>query len=104
MLDMLKLMKTAAGVQKDIQKAKDSLAGKTVEFSGKDGMVTVTATADLSVKSIRIDPRAINPARARDLEQLVLTAVQGALASAREHANAEMSKITSRFGLPGLSL
>ena len=59
------------------------------------------ARCDGSIGSIRIDPQAINPADAQLLEDMILAATNQALAQAKEISNAEMSKITSGFNLPG---
>ena len=45
---------------------------------------------------------AINPADAQLLEEMILTAANQALGSAREIANTEMGKITSGLSIPGL--
>ena len=102
MANMMKLVKQAAAMQKDMEQIQDELAKKTVEFSSGGGMVTATAMGDGSITGIRIDPKVIDPAEREMLEDLVLAAVDGALKKAREMAATEMGKLTAGMGLPGM--
>ncbi len=99
-MNMMKMMKQAASMQKKMQEMQAELADKTVEFSSGGGMVTVTATGDMKVASIKIDPKVVDSDDVEMLEDLVLAAVDGALLSAKEMAAEEMGKITSGLGLP----
>lgn len=102
MANVMKLMKQAATMQKDMARVQEELAHKTVEFSSGGGMVTATATGDGSVTRIKIDPRCVNPQETDLLEDLVLSAVDGAIKQSRTMASAEMGKITAGLGLAGL--
>jgi DNA-binding YbaB/EbfC family protein len=69
-------------------------------------MVTVVVSGDLAVKSIKIDPDAIDPDDPEMLADLVLAAVNEGLRSAQEMATAKLGGITGGLGgglgLPGL--
>ena len=95
-------MKQAARIQQQIEKTQSDLAGRTVEASSGGGAVKVVAKCDGLLQSIKLDPAAVNPADTQLLEDLVITAVNNALAQAKEISNAEMGKVTSGFSLPGL--
>ena len=97
-----KLMKQAARMQQQMEQIQNQLAQRTVEATSGGGAVKVTAKCDGSIASIKIDPQAINPADARLLEDMILTAANQALAQAKEISNAEMGKVTSGLSLPGL--
>ena len=101
-MNMMKLMKQAQTMQKDMERVQAELAQRQVEFSSGGGMVTVTATGDGSVMSIKIDPKAINPADKELLEDMVLAAVDGAIKKSREMAASEMKKVTAGMGMPGM--
>lgn len=100
MVNMMKLMKQAASMQKNMEKMKEELADKTVEFSSGGGMVTVVAGGDMSVKKISINPEVVDPDDVEMLEDLLLAGVDGALKAARDMAAGEMSKLTAGMGLP----
>lgn len=99
-----KLMKQAARMQQQMEQIQAQLAAKTVEATSGGGAVKVTARCDGSLAAIKIDPQALNPSDAQVVEDMVLTAVNQALAQAKEISNAEMGKATAGFNLPGLGM
>jgi len=96
-------MKQAQRMQQQMEQIQSSLASRTVEATSGGGAVKVAARCDGTLASIKIDPQAINPADAQLLEDMILTAVNQALAQAKEISNAEMGKVTAGFSLPGLT-
>lgn len=101
-MNVMKLMKQAQTMQKDMERIQAQLAEKRVEFSSGGGMVTATATGDGGIVAIRIDPKVINPSDKDLLEDMVLAAVDGAIRKSREMASAEMGKVTAGMGMPGM--
>jgi DNA-binding YbaB/EbfC family protein len=102
MANLMKLMKQAATMQKDIERIQKEVGEKVVEFSAAGGMVTVKARGDSTLVSIKIDPKIVDPNDVEMLEDAVKVAVDGALAAAREMMTTEMAKVTSGFNVPGL--
>ena len=100
-MNMMKMMKQAADLQKNMKKKQDELAKTEVKFSAGGGMVTATATCDLKITSIKINPDAVDPDDVEMLEDLVFAAVDGVLNSAQETMSKEMGKLTKGMGLPG---
>ena len=84
-----------------MKKKQAELAKTEVQFSAGGGMVTASATCDMKVKSIKINPDAVDPDDVEMLEDLVLAAVDGALNAASETMSKEMGRLTSGMGLPG---
>ena len=97
-----KLMKQAARMQQQMEQIQASLAARTVEATSGGGAVKVVAKCDGSIASIKIEPQALNPADAQIVEDMILTAVNQALAQAKDISNTEMGKATAGFSLPGL--
>ena len=95
-------MKQAARIQRQMEETQSALAAKTVEASSGGGAVKVVAKCDGSLGSIKIDPQAVNPADVQLLEDMIITAVNNALAQAKEISTAEMGKVTQGFSIPGL--
>ena len=104
--NMQQLLKQAQKMQQDMMAAQEQLKDETVEASAGGGMVTVVVSGDLAVKSIKIDPDAIDPDDPEMLADLVLAAVNEGLRSAQEMAIAKLGGITGGLGgglgLPGL--
>jgi hypothetical protein len=96
-----KMMKQAQRMQQQMEQVQAQLAARTVDATSGGGAVKVTAKCDGTIASIKIDPQALNPADAQLLEEMIQTAANQALGSAREIANTEMGKITSGLNLPG---
>ena len=99
---MMKLMKQAQTMQKDMERIQAELANKRVEFSSGGGVVTAVVTGDGSLVSIKIDPKVINPADKELLEDMVLAAVDGAIKKSREMAAGDMKKVTAGLAIPGM--
>lgn len=95
-------MKQAAKMQQQIEQIQASLATRTVEATSGGGAVKVVAKCDGLLASIKIDPQALNPSDAQIVEDMILTAVNQALAHAKETSNTEMGKATAGFSLPGM--
>jgi nucleoid-associated protein EbfC len=104
--NMQQLLKQAQKMQQDMMAAQEALKDETVEASAGGGMVTVVVTGDLAVKSIKIDPDAIDPDDPEMLADLVLAAVNEGLRSAQELASSKLGGITGGLGgglgLPGM--
>ena len=99
---MQQLLKQAQKMQQDMMQAQEALKDETVEASAGGGMVKVTVTGDLEIKSIVIDPQAVDPEDVELLQDMVLAAVNEGLRSAQELAASKMGGITG--GLGGLGL
>jgi DNA-binding YbaB/EbfC family protein len=100
-MNLAKMMKQAQQMQADMQRAQESLAQKTVEASVAGGKVHVTATGAGDVVNITLAPAVVDPTDVSLLEDLILSAVQQALAKGREIASSEMGKVTGGMGMPG---
>lgn len=99
-MQLQKMMKQAQKMMKDMQKAKEELATRSVEASSGGGMVTVTASGDQKLVSIKIDPQCVDPQDVQMLEDLVLAAVNDALRQAAKLAEDEMGRFTTGLNLP----
>jgi DNA-binding YbaB/EbfC family protein len=100
MADFMKILQQAQEMQGKFQQVQEELAQQTVRASAGGGMVTVEATGQGTVRSIKIDPSVVNPADVEMLEDLVLVAVSEAQKKAQEAAQREMGKLTGGMSLP----
>ena len=97
------MMKEAQKLQAQLEALREEVAKKKVEATAGGGMVTVEASGNQEVVSIKIDREVINPEDAQMLEDLVLAACNEALRKSREMVQAEMGKITGGLRIPGLT-
>ena len=78
------------------------MADKTVETTAGGGMVKVVANGRQQVVSVRIEKEVVDPDDIDMLQDLILAAVNDALAKSQEMVSSEMSKLTGGMNIPGL--
>jgi nucleoid-associated protein EbfC len=107
--DMQRMMREAQKMAAEMQKAQESLAELEVQASAGGGAVTVTASGDLRILRIEIDPEMFDGAPdADDIEMLADTVTAGvneALNKAREAQAEAMGPLAGGMGglgLPGM--
>jgi len=103
--NMQQLLKQAQQMQQEMIAAQESLKDEVVEASAGGGMVTVQVTGDLQVKSVTIDPQAVDPDDVELLQDMVLAAVTEGLRKAQDLASSKLGAVTGGLGglgLPGL--
>jgi DNA-binding YbaB/EbfC family protein len=105
-MDMEKLLQQMGQMQQQMQQAQEELAKETVDASAGGGMVTVTANGAGEIKSITIDPKAIDPEDPELLADMIVAAVNEALRSAHSLAESKLGGLAGGalggLGLPGL--
>ena len=99
-MNLQKMMQQMQRMQSDMAQAQNELANKTVEASVASGRVTVIANGAQEIQSITIAKDVVDPNDVAMLQDLVLAAVQQALAKSKELAAKEMGKLTQGMGLP----
>ena len=92
-MDMKKMMKQAQKMQRDAAAAQQEIAAMTFEASAGGGMVKATATGEMAITDITIDPAAVDPEDVEMLQDMVVAAVNEALRAASEAANARMNAV-----------
>lgn len=100
--NMNQMMKQVKKMQQQMMKAQEELATKTVEGTAGGGVVTVVVNGHKNVQSVTIKPEAVDPDDVEMLQDLVMTAVNDAMAKADELANQDMGKFTGGMNMPGL--
>lgn len=95
------MMKQAQKLQKKMLQTQQELAAKTVEGSAGGGMVKVIANGAQKIESIIFEKEVVNPDDIEMLQDLVLAAVNDALAKSQEMVSAQMSKLTGGINIPG---
>lgn len=88
-------------LQKQQEMMQQKLAEITVEGNAGENAVIVQATADLSIKNIKIDPALVDMTDREQVEDLVLVAVNEALDAAKKAAAAESGKLFEGLMPPG---
>ena len=103
MKGMGNMMKQAQQLQAKMMKLQEELADKTVESSSGGGMVKVTANGRQQIVAIQIENEVVDPDDVEMLQDLVMAAVNDALAKSQEMVSSEMGKLTGGLNIPGLT-
>lgn len=85
-------------LQEQLQVAQDQLAQETVSVSTGGSAVTVVMTGDQKCQSISVDPAVLEDKDVEMLQDLLLTAVNGALDKSRDLASERLGPLAG--GLP----
>ncbi len=99
--NMQQMMKQVQKMQADMAKAQEALKGETVQATVGGGMVTVEVTGEVVVKSIVIDPEAVDPDDVEMLSDMVLAAVNEGIRKAQELAAERLGAATGGLGGAG---
>ncbi|MBW2411587.1 MAG: YbaB/EbfC family nucleoid-associated protein [Deltaproteobacteria bacterium] len=102
MKNMASMMKQAQKLQAKMMKLQEEMAEKTVETAAGGGMVKVVANGRQQIVSLSIEKEVVDPDDVEMLQDLVLAAVNDALAKSQEMVTAEMSKLTGGMNIPGI--
>jgi len=99
--NMQKMLKQVQRMQAEMMAAQERLKDEVVEATAGGGMVTVKISGDLEVKSVTIDPEAVDPEDVDILQDTILVAVNEAIHAAQELAERRMGNVTGGLGGPG---
>jgi DNA-binding YbaB/EbfC family protein len=104
MFDMMKMMGKVKEVQEKIKAAQETLGDITETGESGAGMVTAVVNGKKEVISIDIDPSIINSDDKQLMQDLVVAAVNMALANVDEKAKEHLKKSTEGImpNIPGM--
>ncbi len=100
--NMNAMMKQAQKMQAELARAQEEIKDMTFEASAGGGMVKAVALGDGSIKSITIDPEAVDPEDVEMLQDTVLAAVNEAIRGVNQLGSERMSSVTGGLSIPGL--
>lgn len=102
MRNMNDILRQANVMQNKIAKLQQDMGEHTVEASSGGGMVKVVVSCKQELKSLTIDPKALEGGDVEMLQDLVITAVNEGMRVAKATMEREMSAITGGIRLPGI--
>ena len=100
--NMNNMMKQAQRMQQQMMQMQQELEEKEYEATVGGGVVKAVITGKKRVKSVEIDPEAVDPDDVEMLQDLVVAAVNEGLRLCEEDVNASMNKFTGGMNLGGL--
>ncbi len=101
-MGMANLQRMAQQMQQQMLRVQEELAAATVDGSAGGGVVRATVTGKQELRSLTIDPTAVDPGDVEMLQDLVVAAVNDALRASRDLEQAKMAAVTGGLRIPGL--
>lgn len=95
-------MKMIQQMQNRMMKIQQELEESVVEGTSGGDVVKVEVSGQREMKSIKIDPSAVDPEDVEMLEDLVVAAVQDAMEKATKLSEEKMGALTGGLKIPGL--
>ena len=89
-------------MQQKLLKAQEELANESVEVSVGGGAVKIVMTGAQQVRSVAISPEALDPNDVEMLQDLMVAAINDAVAKSQELATKRLSQVTGGLKIPGL--
>ena len=96
----MNMIKQAQKMQQDMMKMQQELQEKEYEAKAGGGVVAAVVNGKHEVKSLVIDPEAVDPGDVEMLQDMIMAAVNEAMRAADSDAANSMSKFTGGMGLP----
>jgi DNA-binding YbaB/EbfC family protein len=101
-MGMGNLQRMAQQMQQEMQRIEGELRDAQVDGSAGGGVVKAVVTGKQELMSITIDPSAVDPSDVDMLQDLIVAAVNDALATSRRLAEEKMAAVTGGLRIPGL--
>ena len=99
----MNMMKQAQKMQQDFMKMQQELESTEFEFTAGGGAVKAVIVGTRQFNRIEINPEVVDPEDVAMLQDLILTAVNGALKKADDRTSEAMAKLQGGMGgFPGL--
>ncbi len=98
-----RLLRQAQQLQARLAKAQEELGNMTVEATSGGGAVKVLIDGRQKVHSVEISPEVISAEDAELLQDLVMAAMNEAVAKSQELANKHLGSVTGGLNIPGLT-
>jgi len=95
------MMAQVQAMQQQMAEAQEALANETVTVTTGGGIISVVMTGHQRVKSITIDPEAVDPEDVEMLQDMMMSAVNAAIEQSQALSAERMEGITGGLNLGG---
>ena len=100
--NMQSMIRQAQKMQDKITELQEDIEARDFTASVGGGAVEVVVTGKKNIKSLTIKPEVVDPEDIEMLQDLVISAVNEAIANVEKVTEEEMTKVTGGVSLPGL--
>ena len=96
------LMKQAQKMQDEITELQNDIEARDFSATSGGGAVEVVVTGAKNIKALTIKPEVVDKDDVEMLQDLIISAINEAMADVEKTTEEEMNKITGGVALPGL--
>ena len=96
----MNMLKQAQKMQQDMMRMQQELQEKEYQAAAGGGVVSAVVNGKHELKSLIIDPEAVDPEDVEMLQDMIVAAVNEAMRTADSDAASTMQSITGGLGLP----
>jgi hypothetical protein len=96
------MLKQAQELKSKLDKAQKELGKMVIEGESGKGAVKVTMNGQQKILNIKLDPEVINPNKAKDLEKLIMKAIDDTRDKSEKMAAQHLKGLTGGLKIPGL--
>lgn len=100
--NMQAMLRQAQKMQEDVAAKQAELEEREYSATSGGGMVTAVVDGKHLIKSLTIDPEAVDPDDVEMLSDMITAAVNEAIRKAADTADEELGAITGSMNIPGL--
>ncbi|MCR5053559.1 MAG: YbaB/EbfC family nucleoid-associated protein [Lachnospiraceae bacterium] len=98
--NMNNLMKQAQKMQRQMEEAQKEMEEKEFTATAGGGVVEIVASGKKEIKSVKIDPEAVDPEDVETLEDMIMVAVNDVMHQIDAVTESSMGRFTG--GMPGM--
>ncbi len=98
--NMAGMMKKVQKMQADMVKLQEELKQRTLEATAGGGAIKVVISGEKEIRSLKINPEAIDPDDIEMLEDMLIAVFNEAVKKVDEMTSSEMGKLTGGMNLP----
>lgn len=100
--NMNSMIRQAQKMQDEITELQTEIEAREFSATSGGGQVEVVVTGAKNIKSLNIKPEVVDPEDIEMLQDLIISAINEAMATVEKTTEEEMNKITGGVSLPGL--
>lgn len=98
--NMGQLLQQAQKMQQAAERAQEEIKQSQIEASSGGGVVKVVIGGDHEIKTLTIDPSAVDPSDVEMLQDMIIAACNEAQRKLEEYSSAKMGQVTGGMKMP----
>jgi len=98
--NMGQLLQQAQKMQREVERVQEEIKNSIIDATSGGGVVKVTINGNHELKSLTIDPKAVDPDDVEMLQDLIIAACNEASRKLEEYSAAKMNDVTGGVKMP----